>query len=174
MPIGVSKKASGSCVRTRLFCGRPHRILRPIRQASLYVKLRRPLQPRCGRLSSLPPVFFLQAISAALTKRRPSTTPSRYMPMVKVAASSGQVSRSPLSLMSPLLRCRPPWQPEGLVSAIQRAQPDEKTPDWPMIDTPPTLIGSRPTMEVACRRMVESAYAIGSHNTNARPARLFD
>jgi len=40
-------------------------------------------------------------------------------------------------------------RPKGLVSAIQRAQPDEKTPDWPMMDTPPGRIGSRPTIDVA-------------------------
>ncbi|OPZ52167.1 MAG: hypothetical protein BWY90_01231 [Deltaproteobacteria bacterium ADurb.BinA014] len=52
--------------------------------------------------------------------------------------------------MSPLLPMQATLaRPNGLVSAIQRAQPEEKTPDCPMMDTPPGLMGSRPTMEVA-------------------------
>jgi len=42
----------GDCACAQgLFCGRRHRRPRPIRQANLYAKLRRPLRPRCGPLS---------------------------------------------------------------------------------------------------------------------------
>jgi len=52
--------------------------------------------------------------------------------------------------MSPLLPMQATLaSPNGRVSAIQRAQPEEKTPDCPMMETPPALIGSRPTMDVA-------------------------
>ena len=146
----VSKKASGLCVRTRPV----------LRQTALNTASDPASDPVCEAMAAAPASllpafmtttgFLLEALSAALMKRRPSITPSRYMPMVKVAGSSVRYSRRSLSLMSPLLPIQATLDsPNGLVSAIHRAQPDEKTPDWPMIDTPPALIGSSPTMEVA-------------------------
>ncbi len=146
----VSKNASGLCVRTRPV----------LRQTASNTASDPASEPVCDATAAAPASlrpafitttgFFLLAFSAALMKRRPSITPSRYMPTVRVTQSSARYSRRSLSLMSPLLPMQATLaSPKGLVSAIQRAQPDEKTPDWPMIDTPPALIGSRPTMDVA-------------------------
>ena len=119
--------------------------------------------------------LLVLALAAAFVKRSPSMIPSRYMPMVVVSSSSARYSSRSDSFTSPLLPIHATLdRPKGLKSAIQRPHPEEKTPDWPMRETPPGPMGSSPTMEVASPdACVDGADAVGAHEPEPSFANLF-